>query len=412
MRKLLLFIIIGLAIALGLSYLIQLDPGYVRISVGHWLIESNLWVLLSLNVALIFGLLILGFLIRRTRFAGQYIREKLGKSAEIRAKEKTEKGIIALLEGSWSDARKLLLKSARKTSSPIINYLAAAHASNEMGELKEAETLLKKAYESTPDSAFAVGIAQTRILIQQNQFESALAVLLRLKKQQAHHPFVLKQLKAVYLKLEDWHQLIKLIPSLRKDLKEDETKLQELEQLAWKKLFQQKADELINRNSLDLATEELASLWKSVPDKLYADVTLVKTYAEQLIKLKQSAESETLLRITLNKHWDAELVNLYGIVSGADLNEQLIHAENWLKQKPNNAPLLLALGRISLQNKRWAEALEYFEASYSLHQTRETLAELCRLQLRMKKHQNNLNTMLETLLSQLELPSLPLPEPK
>lgn len=410
MKRLILIIIIALALSLLLSYAIQLDPGYVRISFGHWLIESNLWVLLGLNLGFLAAVLFTLYLLKGSLRFGKGITRIFGKPANERAKENTEKGILAFLEGNWGTAKKLLTRSAKKNTKPIINYLAAAHASNELGQVKEAEALLKKAYESTPESDFAVGIAQTQIQVYQGQYEAALATLIRLKKQQPTHPFVLKQLKAVYLKLEDWQQLIKLIPTLRKELKENESELKALELSSWNNLFLQKTEELLNRNQVDNATEVLAALWKSVPDKISNDAAIVATYAQQLIKLKQSAEGETLLRITLNQHWHNELVALYGIVKGANPTEQLLHAENWLKERPNNATLLLALGRLSLQNELWGKALEYFEASRRLHHTKESMAELCRLKLRMKKNQENLSPLLEDLIELIELPALPLPK--
>lgn len=410
MRRLIILILIALSISLALAYVIQHDPGYIRITLGHWLIESNLWVFIGLNLLLIALLFFLTGILRGTLHAGKRLTHYFGHASQIRAKEATEKGIIAFLEGNWEHAKRLLTRAARKNSSPIINYLAAAHASNELGQIKEAEALLKKAYECAPDSEFAVGIAQTQIQIHQGQFEAALATLMRLKKSQPHHPFVLKQLKVVYLKLEDWQQIIKLIPLLRKDLKENDAELQELETLAWRKLLVQKTDEAINRNQLENANELLAELWKKMPDKICKNVSLVLTYARQLIRIDQSAESETLLRITLNQHWHDDLAALYGTVEGANLSEQLLHGESWLKERPNNATLLLALGRLSLQNELWGKALEYFEASRRLHQTKESMAELCRLKLRMKKPQENITPLLEELIGFIDLPRLPLPK--
>ena len=49
MKRLFLLIIVGALIALAMTYALSLDPGYVRISVGHWLIETNLWVMASPN---------------------------------------------------------------------------------------------------------------------------------------------------------------------------------------------------------------------------------------------------------------------------------------------------------------------------------------------------------------------------
>ena len=248
MKRLLILLIIGIALALGISILVSHDPGYVRVSYGNWLVESNLVIAILAVALFVFALIsLLGFK-RRVISSSKHFGRWFGRSAQSRATLKTEKGLIALLEGNWSVASRLLARSANKSHKPLINYLAAAHASNELGQTKEAELMLKKAYESTSDSDFAVGIAQAQIQFQQGQFEPCLATLLRLHKQQLHHPFVLKLLKTVYIKLEDWHNLIKLIPSLQKDAKLSVDEIKSLESQAWNKLFIQKTDELINRN--------------------------------------------------------------------------------------------------------------------------------------------------------------------
>jgi len=406
MKRILSLIVIGLAIAMALSFAVSQDPGYVRISVGHWLIESNLWVMLGFNVV------ILAVLIASLRiFSGVRQSKKLwrwfGQSGSKRAQQKTEKGLIALLEGNWSSANKLLSRSASKSDAPLINYLAAAHAAHELGDIKEAELHLKKAYEDTSDSEFAVGIAQAQIQLQQNQFEQCLATLLRLKKQQENHPFVLKLLKNVYLRLEDWQQLLNLIPALKKSTKASDSSLVKLESLAWQKLFIQKADELRHQRNLDSSAEVLAALWKKMPDTLRFEPSLIETYAKQLIRLNNEGECEILLRKILSQHWDDNLIALYGVVSGKNTSEQLINAENWLKQKPNNANLLLALGRLSLRNELWGKALEYFEASNRLQPNKESYAELCRLSMNMNK---NDQALFSGLIDSLALPDLPLPK--
>jgi HemY protein len=413
MKRLLALLIIGISIALLLSVAVSYDPGYVRISLGNWLIESNFWMMLALNTLVFFAVFTLLNIKRRVATSGRVISSWFGQSAKSRAIANTEKGLISLLEGDWGNANKLLSRSANKSHKPIINYLAAAHASNELGQIKEAEHLLKKAYESTPDSEFAVGIAQAQIQLQQAKFEPCLATLLRLKKQQSNHPFVLKLLKTVYLKLEDWQQLITLIPELNKSAKLDPKSIDEIEMLAWNKLFIQKADETLNRSQQqETATDILASLWQKVPDKLRYNPELLETYSLQLIRLEQSTECEVLLRKVLNKHWHDHLVEIYGTVEGSNLSEQLIHAENWLKERPNNATLLLALGRLSLRNELWGKALEYFEASKRLHESKESLAELCRLNMRMKPSSPDNQGMMNALLGALELPALPLPKAK
>ena len=187
MKRLLVLLIASILTALAISAIVAHDPGYVRISYGHWLIESNLIILLLAISLVVFLLVTLFGMKRRLSHSSKSITSWFGKSAESRAITRTEKGLIALLEGNWGNASKLLSRSANKAHKPIINYLAAAHAANELGQVKDAELMLKKAYDSTPDSEFAVGIAQAQIQLQQEQFEPCLATLLRLHKQQTHH---------------------------------------------------------------------------------------------------------------------------------------------------------------------------------------------------------------------------------
>jgi len=412
MRTFTLLFIVGIAIALTLLVTILHDPGYVRISIGNWLIESNLWVMIALNLifisAIIFTLQIKGTLVKSSKS----ISSRLGLSGAQRANTNTEKGFLALLEGNWKQANKLLSRSASKSNKPIINYLAAAHAANKFGQVKEAEQLLKKAYDHTSDSDFAIGIVQAQIQFQQTKYEPCLATLLRLKKQQNNHPFVLKLLKKVYVELEDWQQLVNLIPALTKEVKMSEEELSTLEHLAWNKLFIQKSDEILNAAKQLSSTETLATLWKKMPENLRFDTSIVKTYAEQLIRLNREPECEVLLRKLLTQHWHDDLIILYGIVEGSDPSEQIITAENWLKERPNNAALFISLGRLALRNKLWDKALEYFEASKRLQTSRDSHAEICRLTMHMNPPEKLHMQAFDGLIQSLNLPELPMPGDK
>jgi HemY protein len=379
----------------------------VRIVLGDWLIESNVWVMLGLNFIVLCLMALCFRLLRGLRHSKVLFRRIISPIGATRAQENTEKGLIALLEGDWRNADRLLSRSASKSDRPLINYLAAAHAAHELGDIKEAEQHLKNAYENTRDSEFAVGIAQAQIQLQQNQLEQCLATLLRLKKQQVNHPFVLKLLKTVYLRLEDWQQLLNIITTLRKHAHVNEAELASLEKLAWEKLFIQQTDDLVPQNNQNASADLLSVMWKKVPDALRFDSLLIETYAKQLIRLRSDQECEILLRKVLSKQWDDKLVKLYGLVRGNNIAEQLINAENWLKQKPNNSMLLLTLGRLSLRNELWGKALEYFKVSARIHPSPETYGELSRLSLKLNKSDPALFT---ELIVSLALPDLPLPK--
>ena len=103
------------------------------------------------------------------------------------------------------------------------------------------------------------------------------------------------------------------------------------------------------------------------------------------------------------------LLSLYGKVQGNNISEQLITAENWLKERPNNPTLLLTLGRISLRNELWGKAKEYFEASIQLQPSLESYAELCRLSPRLDENNEQTNRHLKGLIESIALPKLPMP---
>ena len=54
-------------------------------------------------------------------------------------------------------------------------------------------------------------------------------------------------------------------------------------------------------------------------------------------------------------------------------------AEEWLARHPKDASLLLTLGRLSLRNKLWGKAREYFQSSLASKPTAAAHAELSRL---------------------------------
>lgn len=411
MIRLLLIILIALLLGTGLALGLQYDLGYIRISLGNYLVETNFWIGLALLIVLVGGLVFTINLFRRLRHGTGMVAGWLARSNERRARRRTTQGLLALAEGNWPRARKLLTSSAEHADTPLINYLAAAQASFEAGDHEAVNELLRKAFESTPGSDMAVGITQAQLQLAGNRLEEALATLLRLRKQAPHHPFVLKLLKNTYVRLEDWRELSRLLPEIRKRNLMDNDELGELERLAWHNLLQRAADECRRQSGESSASlEPLTRLWDELPGFLRRDEHTIREYARLLADLGDEAQAETLLRKVLRNHWGDDLVNLYGRVKGLKPDEQLLVAEQWLKDRPNNAELLLALGRLSLRNELWGKAREYFETSLRLRRSRETMAELSRLNAHMGEGENSVKLLMQGLVKDSGLPDLPMPK--
>lgn len=388
-------LILVLAIVLGglVGTLVVEDPGYVLLAYGESAIETSLWFA---------ALLLLGlyFLIRLTMFA--FTRSMAGsgrfsswmRSRKTRsARQQTVQGLLLMAEGDWQQARKLLVAAADEVRSPLINYLNAARAAHELGDTEGRDALLRQAHESTPGSKFAVALTQAQLQMAAEQWEQCLATLLQLKTESPRHPQVLSMLSQCYHRLDDWPAQLELLPALKKEKVlsgEDHAKLQ-VE--AWCKLFES-------------TSEPAEDIWQRVPKELKRSSAIAGQYARVLGSRGPSDAAEAVIRSGLQQSWDEELVALYGRTQANDIARQLVTAEGWLKERPNDPTLLLALGRICLMNHQWAKAREYMEASLRLLRTTEVYGELGRLCTALGDAERGSEYLSQ---SMRELPELPLP---
>lgn len=402
MRKLILLIVFGLAIGALFGQLMHSVPGYWLVRVGDTSFQTSFWFGLIL---LLVAFLILHFTLRilvRLRRPVSRLKVWNSRTRHRTAMKRTVRGLVALAEGRWKRAEKALVKAADDSSTPLVNYLSAALAAHYQGRYEQADTLLKRAHLSTEGADTAVGMVQAQLMLDRQQFEEALATLTRLDKQLPNHPQVLKLLKQAYLSVNDWEGLRRLTPRLAQQQLISEEERQELDQRAYRELIVQAA-----RNPNDI--ERVRNLWADMPDHLRGDVELVVLYAEALVRGGEEGIAERLLRHSLKEHWDPRLVLRYGLLN-VDAARQLVYAEKWLQERPNDPDLLLTLGRLSLRNAYWGKAQEYFEASQRQRPSGVVCAELARLYANLGEHnKSQLYYRQSVELLDRSLPSLPQP---
>ncbi|MDG9666219.1 heme biosynthesis HemY N-terminal domain-containing protein [Hahella sp. CR1] len=405
-----LVLLISLAIGVALGFLVQLDAGYVRVSWLNWLVETNVWIAFALLIGFYFALHYLFRTLSTTLAVRAGWRQWRKKRKYSRAQQNTIRGLLHYAEGNWKQAQKFLSGSAEQSDTPLINYLASAQAANELGNEKESDLFLKKAFDNTPGGDVAIGVTQAQLQLARGQLEQCLSTLLNLRKKTPHHPFVLKLLQQVYTRLNDWQKMSEILPELRKYkvLKDDEVEKLELE--TWLNLLRQACDEALRTRKGEFNSEPLNAIWDRMPANLRKNPHVIYAYASQLMRLGAGGQAETLLRKALKQHWSDILIDLYGQIAGGNVAEQLLAAEHWLKERPNDASLLLALGRLSLRNERWSKAKEYFEASLKLKRRRETYYELARLLAAMDQPQASNEYFIQALQDSAKLPDLPSPK--
>lgn len=407
MRRLLIILILTGLVAVGLVTLIEHDPGYVLISYGHTTIETSVWLGLILLVSLFVAF---HFLLRAWRRAmssrGYFSSWSDARNARL-SHQRTGSGYINFAEGNWARSRRQLLAGARHSAVPLLNYLVAAQASDRLGEIDQTRELLHQAESSDSKAAVAVELTRAQLQVDGGRLEDALATLLHVREKASRHPRVLELLMQVHQGLGDWQSLGELLPQLKKHKIIDAQRMQELAVLAGTHSLEATAG--IPEAGARLG--RLRSAWKALSEEQRRNERLIATYSRLLLAIGENAEVEKLLTKQLKKSWSDELVRLYGLTCGEDVYKQLIIAEAWLRDRPNNGELLLCTGRLALRNQLWGKAREYFQSSYKLLQTPETCAELGRLLAALgEQAQSNGYFQRGLLLSEQGLPELPLPQ--
>ena len=402
MRKLLLIVLFGLALGALLGQLMVSVPGYWLVRVGDTSYQTSFWFGLVLLLA---AFLVLHFVLRLLmRMSHPVSRLKVWnrRTRHRNAMKRTVRGLVALAEGRWKRAEKSLVKAADDSSTPLVNYLSAALAAHYQGRYEQADTLLKRAHLSTEGADTAVGLMQVQLMLDRQQYEEALAILTRLDRQLPNHPQVLKQPKQAYRSVNDGEGRRRRVPRLESRQWISPQERGQLELRAYKEL-------LVHESRDPGNVERIRSLWAERPDSRRGNVELIGLDAEALVRGDEEGIAERLLRHSLKEHWDSRLVLRYGLLN-VDPARQLVHAEKWLQERPNDPDLLLTLGRLALRNAYWGKAQEYFEASQRQRPSGLVCAELARLYANLGEHnKSQLYYRQSVELLDKSLPSLPQP---
>ncbi|HHM06414.1 MAG TPA: tetratricopeptide repeat protein [Gammaproteobacteria bacterium] len=368
--KLLISVLVVLIAAVLVALYTQDDVGYVLISYRDWTVETSFVFLVG---ALIIGFGVTHYAIRLLdgtwhlpRYLGGWRRKRRIRKAEASLSQ----GLTALAAGRWAEAENALIKHVKFAENPQVNYLAAARAAQGMGDLSKRDYYLRMAYKANPGNELAVRMTQAELQRDQGQLQQAMTTLSNLRIANPKHVAVLKMMMELALEMKDWERLLDISTDLEQLRVTTVERANELRRDAYQALFSRYAE----RDDV----EAMRRLWQKMPKAQRRRDDVVFEYARFMIALGADGdfELEGILADAIRRSWNDSLVYLYGLLDCGDVTLQIGRAQGWLRHQPNNAVLLLTLGRLCIRDKRWQDARRYLEESLRVRPLPEAYREL------------------------------------
>lgn len=374
-------IIISLALALGVAaiWAADFEPGFVLLQYGQWSLETSLVVFTAIYILLI----VAGYLALRSLVLLKQTPKRINAwkttQRQKRANRALTRGLITLEEGRWTEAERILVRHATHSETPLLHYLAAARAAQKQQAPERRDNYLRLAHETTEGADIAVGVVQAELQLSAGQKEQALATLQHLREVAPKHPYVLQLLQSLYQDMDQWQEMQSVLPDLRKRHVLERNEVAALDQEA-----------AVGQLQMALAKQDwqkMAEVWEKSSSKARQTEAMLVPYVNGLIQQDQEEQAIAQIEQFMRNNWSDKLVYIYGVLTQGDLLARLATAEKWLKATPDNARLLLTVGRLAKANQLWTKAEEYLQQSIRLDAKGETYQVLAEVQLALDKNE-------------------------
>ena len=373
MRRLFTYLLILAAAVLAALYLNQLD-GQVNFAIGPWRLEMSLLffaVLLGLVVLVLYLLLVL---LGRVLALPRRLQSWQGQRRQEAARSDLSSGLLHFAEGEYELAEQELVRSARRSDAPLINYMTAAMAAQRQGSQEKRDTHLSTAEETGPDANLPVRLLQAQLQAESGQWEQAQASVAAILEKEPKHRRALELMVACCRALGDWERLAPLLSRIERQGVLPKGELQELNRWVARERLARAAGQ---------GREALTDTWQSLSRGWRKDPEVIGAYADALVAAGDSATAEELLQKQLQKEWHPGLLRRYAWLPAMDAEEhqrRLERVEAWIAGHEDDPQALYAAGILAAQAGQWDRARKYLEDTVERSADPEYLRALAALQ--------------------------------
>ncbi len=360
---------VAVAAALGA----RVNDGYVLLVLPPHRIEVSL----NLFVLALVTLVLILYAALRTLALTLGLPRRVKGYRERRRRERAgtvfQDAVRLLFEGRFGQALKKATESYAAGTYRGVSALVAARAVQRMREPEKQQEWMRRALADDPRNEAAALMLEAEMMNELRRFDEALVVLGRFQGKQGRHIAALRLELRARQGTGDWDGVLKLVRQIEKRDALPPEVAREIKTLAHL--------ENIRRRRGDAG--QLQDYLRAVPAFDYGR-RLVLAAARALVEADALTVAQNLIESALDGYseagWQPELVGIYGDLTGPGLTARIARAEDWLHQYPGEATLLLALGRMCMNQRLWGKAQSYIEASLATEETRDAhlaLAKLC-----------------------------------
>jgi len=368
--------ILGLSVtaaAVALATAAMRSASYVLLVYPPYRVELSLLLFAFLSLAtFVFGYGLVRLTISILHLP-VYVRLFRQKRAEEKARKLMDEALGAYFEGRYAAAEKAATRAMELSDNSALYPIIAARSAHELHEFKKRDAYLSAAADKSPGDATMRLMSTGKFMLDQHNPRGALSAMKALRDSgvKNHVGALTLELKAQQ-QAGNWEDVMRLLDKLEKHSSIDAVAAEQLRQQAWLEKLRQQND-----------LEGLYANLKKIPADLKLQSKVAVSAARMLIRHGDGSLAQRLLADSLNEQWDSELVALYGDCISGDVVAQIDQAEKWLNLHKQDTGLLLALGKLCLQQQLWGKAQSYLDASVSVAPSSEAYHTLAQLAERM-----------------------------
>jgi len=377
----LLWLLAVFAAAAALAVAARFDQGYVQVAYAQWRIELSLLLALVIILGAFVALHALLRLAQHTAALPSYVRAYRARRRREQAQEALAHALQAWLEGRYVRAEKEAARAFEGGAAAGVAAVIAARAAHELGAPDRRAQWLERADAAGAQSAAL--ISRAVMALADRDYARAREPLRSLQDSGARHIATLRLLMRAERGLRNWEEVLRLTAQLAKRDAIAPALAEDFRSQAHVELLAQAATE----------RARFEERWNRIPARERANPRVAAAAARHARVLGLAALAREALEQGLAADWDATLVSLYGELPRlepasrvAEARARIERAERWLLERPQDAPLLSALGRLCAEAELWGKAQSYLEASLAFSESRDTHLALARLHERFSRN--------------------------